>query len=141
MKFVFDTNTLVSAALFSKSVPRQAFDSAFSRGTLLTSEACLAELNQVLHRPKFARYLTPLEADLFISQYSLNVTSVIINSSLSDCRDLKDNKFLELSVDGQATSIISGDQDLLVLHPYRGIAVLSPVDFLHWVTNEQASTR
>ena len=135
MRFVFDTNTLVSAALFTRSIPRQAFDSALSRGELLTSESCLAELNQVLHRPKFARYLTPFEADLFINQYSLKVTSVSVNSSVSDCRDLKDNKFLELAIDGQAACIISGDQDLLVLHPYQGISIFSPTDFLSWLVD------
>lgn len=135
MRFVFDTNTLVSAALFAQSIPRQAFDAALSRGELLTSESCLAELNQVLHRPKFARYLTPFEADLFISQYSLKVNSVSVNSSVSDCRDLKDNKFLELAIDGQAACIISGDQDLLVLHPYQGISIFSPTDFLSWLVD------
>ncbi len=84
MRFVFDTNTLVSAALFSRSLPRLAFDSAFKRGELLTSEACLAELDEVLHRAKFTRYLTALEADLFVNQFSLKATSIIVTSSLAD---------------------------------------------------------
>ncbi len=134
MRFVFDTNTLVSAALFANSIPRQAFDAAISRGISLTSESCLAELNQVLHRPKFARYLTAFEADLFISQYSLKTTHIVVTSSVTDCRDFKDNKFLELALDGQATCVISGDQDLLVLHPYRTIAILTPLDFLAFIT-------
>jgi uncharacterized protein len=90
----------------------------------------------VLHRPKFARYLTPLEADLFINQFSLKATSIVVASSLTDCRDQKDNKFLELAVDGQAACIITGDQDLLVLHPYRHIAVLNPAEFLDWLTDK-----
>ena len=134
MKFVFDTNTLVSAALSATSTPRQAFDVAFSQGELLTSESCLAELNQVLHRTKFSRYLTPFEADLFINQYSLKATSVLVSSSLTDCRDPKDNKFLELAVDGSATCIIMGDQDLLVLHPYHTVSIFIPVDFLRWLS-------
>lgn len=133
MRFVLDTNTLVSAALMANSTPRQAFDAALNRGELLTSESCLAELNQVLHRPKFARYLTPFEADLFINQYSLKATVVTVSSSITDCRDLKDNKFLELAIDGAANCIITGDQDLLVLHPYRAVSIVTPVDFLNWV--------
>ena len=132
MKFVIDTNTLISAALFAHSVPRQALDIAISRGELLTSDNCLSELNQVLHRPKFARYLTPFEADLFINQYSLGATSITVTSSVTDCRDSKDNKFLELAIDGQADCIITGDQDLLVLHPYRNVSVFTPADFLSW---------
>lgn len=132
MRFVFDTNTLVSAALFAQSLPRQALDKAVGLGELLTSEACLAELNQVLHRPKFARYLTPFEADLFINQFALAVSLVEIDSRLTDCRDSKDNKFLELAVDRKATGLVSGDQDLLVLHPYHDIFILTPADFLRW---------
>ncbi|WP_020602094.1 putative toxin-antitoxin system toxin component, PIN family [Spirosoma spitsbergense] len=132
MRFVIDTNTLVSAALFARSTPRQAFDTALNRGELLTSESCLAELNQVLHRPKFARYLTPFEADLFINQYSLKATMVSVSSVVKDCRDAKDNKFLELAIDGVATCIITGDQDLLVLHPFLTISIVTPFDFLSW---------
>jgi predicted nucleic acid-binding protein len=40
------------------------------------------------------------------------------------------DKFLELAVSGGATHIISGDDDLLVLHPFRGIAVVTPQAFL-----------
>ena len=136
MRFVFDTNTLVSAALFSRSIPRLAFDSAFERGELLTSEAGLAELDEVLHRAKFARYLTPLEADLFVNQVSLKAMFNAVTSSLVDCRDHKDNKFLELAVAGNAGCIITGNQDLLVLHPYRGLAILNLVDFLHWIADK-----
>ena len=44
----------------------------------------------------------------------------------SDCRDPKDDKFLELALNGKATHIVSGDEDLLVLHPFRGIPILTP---------------
>lgn len=134
MRVVFDTNTLISAALFAQSVPRQALDRAIIQGELLTSESCLAELNQVLHRPKFVRYLTPFEADLFINQYSLRIRLVEVTSSLTDCRDPKDNKFLEVAFDGQASCIITGDQDLLILNPYRAISIFTPTDFLDWLS-------
>lgn len=46
------------------------------------------------------------------------------------CRDAKDNKYLELALAAQADAIISGDEDLLVLHPWRGIPILRPAEFL-----------
>lgn len=134
MRLVFDTNALVSAALLAHSVPRQAFDKAFAQGELLTSEACLAELNEVLHRKKFVRYLTPFEAHLFINQYSLTATLIDVKTVVTDCRDVRDNKFLELALDGKADCIISGDQDLLVLTPYRRIAIVTPSEFLNWTS-------
>ena len=42
----------------------------------------------------------------------------------------KDNKFLELALSGKGSHIITGDSDLLVLHPFRGVAIVSPQSFL-----------
>ncbi len=50
--------------------------------------------------------------------------------TITACRDPKDNKFLEVAVAGRADVIVSGDKDLLVLHPLQGIAIESPRDFL-----------
>ena len=55
MRIVIDTGVVVSASLLPRSVPRQAFDAAASRGKLLVSEATIAELDEVLRRPKFDR--------------------------------------------------------------------------------------
>ena len=49
---------------------------------------------------------------------------------ISECRDPKDNKFLELAVAGKADCIVTGDKDLLVLNPFRGTKIISPIDFL-----------
>ena len=46
------------------------------------------------------------------------------------CRDARDDKFLELAVSGRAAYIISGDDDLLVLHPFRDIAIMTAAEFL-----------
>jgi uncharacterized protein len=53
-----------------------------------------------------------------------------VDVQISACRDPKDNKFLDLAVSGRATHIITGDLDLLVLNPFRGIYILSPREFL-----------
>jgi predicted nucleic acid-binding protein len=46
------------------------------------------------------------------------------------CRDPKDDKFLEIALNGHADLIISGDKDLLDLNPFRGIPILSPAGYL-----------
>ena len=53
-----------------------------------------------------------------------------MTAEVSACRDPKDDKFLELALSGAATHLISGDDDLLALHPFRGVAILSPHDFV-----------
>lgn len=46
------------------------------------------------------------------------------------CRDEKDNKFLEAAIEGKASVLVSGDKDLLALHPFRNIHILTPAAFL-----------
>jgi uncharacterized protein len=57
-------------------------------------------------------------------------TLIKIQEKIEECRDPKDNKFLELAIDGKATEIVSGDQDLLILHPFRGIPIVTVSQFL-----------
>jgi uncharacterized protein len=51
--------------------------------------------------------------------------------TVRDCRDGKDNRYLQLALAAGATAIVSGDEDLLVLNPWRGIQVLRPAQFLN----------
>jgi len=53
-----------------------------------------------------------------------------ITERIEVCRDPKDNMFLELAVNGHADVIITGDADLIALHPFRGIAILNPATYL-----------
>jgi predicted nucleic acid-binding protein len=47
-----------------------------------------------------------------------------------ECRDPKDDEFLEVALNGRADLILTGDADLLAMHPWRGVAILSPTDYL-----------
>jgi predicted nucleic acid-binding protein len=47
-----------------------------------------------------------------------------------DCRDPKDNKYLELALASGAETIVSSDNDLIVLHPWRGVKILGAADYL-----------
>ena len=124
-RFVFDTNVIVSALLLQRSVVRQAFDKAIEQGKLLASQVVVEELNEVLRRKGFHKYVTEDERIEFITALVREAILVEITDTVTECRDPKDNRFLELAVSGQATCIVSGDDDLLVLHPFRGIPVLT----------------
>ena len=127
---VLDTNVVVSAALLPRSTPRRAFDQVLEQGISLISLATLAELNEVLRRPRFNSYLREEERLGFLAALVRESELVEVTAAVSVCRDPKDDKFLELALSGAATHIISGDDDLLALHPFRGIAILSPHDFV-----------
>jgi putative PIN family toxin of toxin-antitoxin system len=59
-----------------------------------------------------------------------NCEIIPILSSIQACRDPRDDKFLEVAVHDQADLIVTGDCDLLDLHPFRGISILSPAAYL-----------
>ena len=128
--FVLDTNVVISAALLKRSVSRQAFDKALAKGRLLVSVETVDELNRVLGRADFARYVTEDERMRFLAALLREARLVEITVHVSECRDPQDNKFLELAVSGNAACIVSGDRDLLVLHPFRGIPIMTPRRFL-----------
>jgi putative PIN family toxin of toxin-antitoxin system len=127
---VIDTGVAVSALLLPHSVPRQAFDAAAARGKLLVSEATVAELDEVLRRPKFNKYVPDEKRLEFLAALVQMAVLIEVTDVITACRDAKDNKFLELAVSGGASHIVSGDGDLLALNPFRGIAVVSPQSFL-----------
>lgn len=131
LRFVFDTNVLISATLLKGSVPRQALDLARRIGKVIMSWPTMAELQEVLGRKRFDKYITEDERMLFLEALALDVLPVEIIETVTDCRDLKDNKFLEVAVNGDANCIVSGDDDLLVLNPFRGIPIVLPLEFLN----------
>jgi uncharacterized protein len=90
----------------------------------------LLELAEVLSRKKLNKYLLEEERLRFLVALLKETELVEITEEVSDCRDAKDNKFLELAVSGKASCIVSGDAEMLALNPFREIAVLTPKEFL-----------
>jgi putative PIN family toxin of toxin-antitoxin system len=129
-RFVFDTSAIISAALLKQSVSRKALDTALREGELLVSAETIDELNQVLGRTDLAQYVTENERLEFLAILLREARLVDVTVHVGECRDPRDNKFLELAVSGRAACIVSGDQDLLVLHPFRSISIVTPRAFL-----------
>ncbi|MFM7600840.1 MAG: putative toxin-antitoxin system toxin component, PIN family [Pseudanabaena sp.] len=129
-RFVVDNNILVSALLIKNSVSFQVISNIEERGVILYSEATILGLNQVLNRKKFVKYFTVEEKQAFIFKLLEKAELVEIEESINICRDPKDDKFLELAFGGKADFIITGDQDLLVLNPFRNIEIITANDFL-----------
>lgn len=111
-------------------LPRRAVATARVKGTIALSEAVYAEVAEVLARSKFARVLTDDRRREILELLSAAALWVEPREKVQDCRDNKDNRYLELAVAASATVIVSGDEDLLVLNPWRGVQVLRPAQFL-----------
>jgi putative PIN family toxin of toxin-antitoxin system len=128
--YIFDTNTLISAVLFKHSTPGRALFHALKEGFVLFSPDTLDELANVLKRERFDRYVTVTEREEFLEALVERSVVLEIEEKIQACRDPRDDKFLELAVGAQAKIIVSGDDDLLKLNPFRGIAILTPAEFL-----------
>lgn len=127
---VFDVSSLVGAAIRRDGIPERALRRALEADTLAPSRAVADELLDVFHRPRLARYLDPvLGADVLGSVLSCAVWFDPAVRVL-DCRDAKDNKYLELALAAGAGTLVSSDDDLLVLHPWHGVRVLRPAEYL-----------
>lgn len=129
-RFVIDTNVLVSGILIFQSSSDQAYKKARSIGKILFSESSSQELEEILKRPKFNKYVSLESRNQFITKFKLESEQITITETINICRDSKDNKFLELAINGNADFIITGDQDLLVLNPFRGIKIITVNQFL-----------
>ncbi|MBG1266938.1 putative toxin-antitoxin system toxin component, PIN family [Nostoc sp. WHI] len=129
-RFVIDTNTLVSSILIASSITDYAVRLIRQSGLILASVETLEELREVLSRSKFDKYVDSAIRSEFIAQFIQQSELINIQESVLACRDPKDDKFLELAVNGKADYLITGDRDLLVLHPFRNIQIINPSDFL-----------
>ena len=132
LRVIFDTKVLVSRLLAAKESPparavRLVMEGA---GAHLFSEATFQEIGDVLSRAKFYPYLSREKRLHFLSEMRELSEFVTIDRTFSLCRDPRDNKFLDLAVCGNANYLVRGDEDLLTLHPFEGVSILSPVSFL-----------
>ena len=129
-RIVADTNLLVSRLLLPQSLPAQAVRKAVDEGQLVVSDATLGELADVLSRAKFDPYVSLEDRQDFIRVLNRVAERIIVTAPIKACRDPKDDKFLEVALHGQAQVILTGDRDLLTLHPFRGVDILSPREYL-----------
>jgi putative PIN family toxin of toxin-antitoxin system len=116
--------------MFSRSKPRLAWNRARRTGVILASQDTLQELASVLHRPKLAAYVSLAESTMFLTELARVVELVLITERVELCRDPRDDKFLELALVGRADFLLTGDADLLALHPFRGTTILTPTAYL-----------
>jgi putative PIN family toxin of toxin-antitoxin system len=96
----------------------------------VVSAATFAEFTEVLFRKKFDKYFNEERRLQIVQKLERDTLVFDVNVSIDVCRDPKDNKFLELAMASAALCIVTGDQDLLILHPFSGIQIISAVDFL-----------
>lgn len=130
MRIVLDTNVLVSAVLFYDSDIARAVRVALDNHDVLVSSDTMNELKRTLQKPKLHKYADPDRLAAFFLSYERITIHVEILMPVILSRDPKDDKFLEVAFNGGADLLVTGDQDLLVLHPFQSAAIITPAEFL-----------
>lgn len=132
-RVILDTNIFISYVLKPSVGMAQVVHKAFDIGIVLVSQDTFDELRNVMERFVKRGYVTVAEASEFLGSIVEAAEWVKILETVQACRDPKDDKFLELAVNGQAEYLITVDKDLLVLHPFRNTKILTSKDFANFL--------
>ena len=127
---VIDTNVLLSAGLLPHSVPARALTLALEQFVLAQDQATWQELQTRIARPKFDRYFGESGRLAHLTQLARSAAFFETGAAMAVCRDPDDDKFLALALVAQAQVIVTGDQDLRMLHPFQGVDICTPAEFL-----------
>jgi len=142
MRVVVDTNIVVSSYIVPVGAPARIMAAWRSEVfELVVSTWVLTEYEHSLNYPRVRRRhgLTPerIAQDVAdIRELALLVEPPSVPRVVPD--DPDDDQILAVAVAGQAEYIVSGDPDLLNLHEYQGIRMLSPATFLALLTAGEA---
>ena len=133
MRVVADTNTVVSGLLLY-GPPRQVLDAARTgMMTLSTSAPLLAELAEVLQRPKFAQRLAQANVtpQILVFGYAA-LARLVVPGPIGSVvvADPDDDEVLACAVAAQAEVIVSGDRALLALESYEGIPIITAAQLM-----------
>lgn len=127
MRCVLDTNVVLSGFLWNGSL-RQLWTAARQGAVeLFTSEALIAELREVLSRPKCTKRLLEigLSADRLLNLY-LRVASLVDPATVPRLApDADDDVVIGTALVAKAGLIVTGDRTLLSVTEYEGVRIVS----------------
>ncbi|OIP44116.1 MAG: putative toxin-antitoxin system toxin component, PIN family [Deltaproteobacteria bacterium CG23_combo_of_CG06-09_8_20_14_all_60_8] len=134
IRIVLDTNLFVSALLKPGSNPDLILHLVKAEKVLLLmSDSICREISRVLTYPKIRKQLTASNEELKNFVQLLRTVAIITPGALNlpplDA-DPDDTKYLVCAVEGHADFIVSGDHHLTDLVMYRGIRIVTPVEFM-----------
>jgi putative PIN family toxin of toxin-antitoxin system len=129
-RVVLDTNVLISAALLATGNPFAVLTHVLGTGVLIFSDETFEEVATRLMHPKFDRYVSESARQAFLVDLTAVAEWTAITGAVHVCRDPDDDKLLETAIAGRADSLVTGDSDLLELHPFRGLSIVTPAAFI-----------
>mgnify|MGYP000025150632 FL=1 len=132
---ILDTNVLISALMYPNSPSSRAVTNAFHYFQPIASHSTWDEFESVSGRKKFERFYSAEDRTMFLYLLAQSTRIMDVTVTTEDCRDPKDNQFLNLALSSSCQLIVSGDADLRSMNPYNGISIISPAEFLALLTS------
>ena len=128
VKIIVDTNVWISFLMGRtlKGLEYYIYNSNFQ---IVSCREQLAELQEILYRPKMARYFSMQQIDGIFRLLAEQALFEKIHSKIDICRDAKDNYLLALAIDSNANFLITGDKDLLSIKQIGTTQIVSFKDF------------
>ncbi|MFB3920636.1 MAG: putative toxin-antitoxin system toxin component, PIN family [Terriglobia bacterium] len=133
LRAVLDTNVFVSGLINPQGAPAAILRALRSkRFTLISSPPINEEIIEVLSRPSIRDRYGLGERIFDVSFILWELAELVIDLPVVRvCSDPDDDKFLATADAGRAEYLVSGDVgDLLRLHQYRDVAIISPRQFI-----------
>ena len=138
MRLVLDTNVVASAVLWG-GVPRQLLQAGREkRVSLFASIRLLAELTDILVRPKFEKKLAAsgLTIEQIVDRYA-ELAAVVQPAAIAPTvlDDPDDDQVLACAVAARADLIVSGDRrHLLPMGTFEGMPIVPPAEALRIIS-------
>ncbi|MEO7315774.1 MAG: putative toxin-antitoxin system toxin component, PIN family [Ginsengibacter sp.] len=117
LRIIIDTNLWISFIITKKYTLLDSY--LFSKeAILLFSEELIDEINQTIQKPKLKKIFGKEALEEMLSRFDPFIELIEVKSTIDVCRDPNDNFLLELSKDGRADFLLTGDKDLLDLRKF-----------------------
>jgi len=123
-RIILDTNLWISF-LISENFTELDELIKTKKVILVFSNELLEEFIEVVKRPKFKKFFSKKDVELLLDTFDHYADLINVTSQIDLCRDEKDNFLLNLSVDGKADYLVTGDKDLLVLEKVNKTRILT----------------
>lgn len=127
-RIVIDTNLWISF-LIGKTLSGLEEHISCQDVVIIFSEELFDELIEVVHRPKLRKYFSLEDIRELVALLEMKAIVVEVKEHVFECRDAKDNFLLDLCIAGKADYLVTGDADLLTLHPFRDTKIVTYRDF------------
>ena len=136
-RLVVDTSIIVSALLVAPSTSSRVLDHVIEHGRLLSTDQTRQELVKTMMSIKLDKYVPRWKREALLLRLAPVMDLVQVSQVIRACRDPHDDAILEAAVNGRADAIVTGDKDLLVLHPFAGVDIVTPADYLARVADRE----